>query len=219
MSAVHTRRAETTDLDGIVEVLTDSFVDDPVMSWVFPDAQRRPARLAVMFGFLAEYRYLPAGASTVCIGATGEIEAAALWEPTSGDSVTRDDFWERHGAAFVAALDGEVERLSILGETMQTVHPPGAHWYLLAVGVRPARQGRGLGTALLAPTLEALDTRSAAAYLEATSPRSRALYRRLGFEDHQEIDLDEHGDRDVRMWAMWRPPTDPGPGSGRLDYR
>lgn len=215
MNRALTRTAVAADLDAIVEVLTDAFVDDPLMQWVFPDVERRPARLAVMFRFLAEYRYLPAGASTVAIGPRGEIDAAALWEPANSDSHARDEFWERHGAEFVAGLDGEVERLAILGDTMQPLHPPGPHWYLLAVGVRPARQGRGLGTAILQPTLDAIDTQSAAAYLEATSARSRMLYRRLGFDDHVDVDPDPA----VRLWGMLRPPADRGPRAGRLDDR
>ena len=52
--------------------------------------------------------------------------------------------------------------------------PP--HWYLDYIGVEPAGQGRGLGSALLEPMLARCDTEGRGAYLNAGSPRSRDLY-------------------------------------------
>ena len=46
--------------------------------------------------------------------------------------------------------------------------PP--HWYLAIMGVAPEWQGRGLGTALMSPALEALDAAGTPAYLEASTP-------------------------------------------------
>jgi GNAT superfamily N-acetyltransferase len=60
-------------------------------------------------------------------------------------------------------------------------HPRQRHYYLPYIGVRPAAQGRGLGTALLQPVLERCDRERLPAYLEASSPDNARLYRRLGF--------------------------------------
>jgi ribosomal protein S18 acetylase RimI-like enzyme len=50
------------------------------------------------------------------------------------------------------------------------------------IGVDPAYQGRGYGAALLRHALQTCDRDGLPAYLEATSPRSAALYQRHGFE-------------------------------------
>ncbi len=50
------------------------------------------------------------------------------------------------------------------------------------IGVDPARQGMGLGSALLAHALAAVDREAKPAYLEATTESSRDLYARHGFE-------------------------------------
>ena len=55
------------------------------------------------------------------------------------------------------------------------------HYYVRDVGVLPAMQGQGLGSALMRPTLEYCDRQNLPAYLEASSERSAALYERLGF--------------------------------------
>ena len=57
------------------------------------------------------------------------------------------------------------------------------HLYLSCMGVVGGRQGAGLGSAMLRHRLERADADGLAAYLEASSPRSRALYLRHGFED------------------------------------
>jgi ribosomal protein S18 acetylase RimI-like enzyme len=50
------------------------------------------------------------------------------------------------------------------------------------IGVDPARQGRGLGSALLAHTLSRCDAEGALAYLESSNPKNTPLYERHGFE-------------------------------------
>ena len=81
--------------------------------------------------------------------------------------------------------------------------PQSPHWYLYYLGARPGRQNAGIGTALLRPMLETCDNEGLPAYLEATSPRNRALYRRHGFLDGEPLGLPDGG---PPMYPMWRRP-------------
>ncbi|MET0908138.1 MAG: GNAT family N-acetyltransferase [Ilumatobacteraceae bacterium] len=191
------RGASPADLDGVVAVLTDAFEDDPLMTWAFPDPTTRRRRIGGLWTFMAGTAYLPFGSSTMVPGP----DAAALW--LAPGQVLDQSFWEASAGAFVAALDGEVERLSSLSEVMAVNHPVDEHWYLLAIGVSPVRQGGRLGSALLAHTLAVADAGDAPAFLEATSPRSRALYQRHGFEVLYEVRVDDS----PPMWPMLRAPT------------
>jgi len=56
-----------------------------------------------------------------------------------------------------------------------------AAWYLSIVAVNPTAQGKGLGRALLEPTLAEADRAGATCFLETFSPRAHAFYERLGF--------------------------------------
>ena len=80
-------------------------------------------------------------------------------------------------------------------------HPP--HYYLAFLGVDPVWQGRGLGAALLAPVLEHCDAERTPAFLEASTPRNRALYERHGFAVMEEFKL---GRTAPLQWRMWREP-------------
>ncbi len=192
------RTATMNDLDSVAGVLADSFIDDPVFEWVFPDLAARPRLLEAMFGYLAEHMYLPIGCSVVA------DEVAALWQP-AGVTVG-DEYWVEHGEAFAMAIEGQMDRLGALAAAMDEHHPVDDCWYLLAIGVRPAAQGRGLGGRTLAHTVERIDEAAEPAYLEATSPRSRALYERHGFEVTGEFSVDDS----PPMWPMWRPPSQRG---------
>lgn len=188
------RAATMDDLAEASAVLADAFADDPVMVWAFPDVAARPRLVQALFGYLAEHVYYPQGQCTVA------GEAATLWLP-AGVTVG-DEFWAEHGDAFAAAIEGQIERIATLAATMDEHHPHDPHRYLLAIGVRPSAQGRGLGGRLLAHTLSQVDERGEAAYLEATSPRSRVLYQRHGFEVVTEFAVDGG----PPVWPMWRAP-------------
>jgi GNAT superfamily N-acetyltransferase len=90
------------------------------------------------------------------------------------------------------------EILGLMGDK----HPVAPHHYLFLLGTRPAAQGRGLGSSLMAPVLQACDRDGVPAYLEATSERNKQLYTRHGFEVTDEIALPDG----PTMWPMWRSP-------------
>ena len=87
--------------------------------------------------------------------------------------------------------------------SLESDQPHDQHYYLPFVGVVPDWQGRGLGAALLAPVLERCDSERMPAYLEASAPRNRALYERLGFVVTKEFRL---GKGSPPLWRMWRDP-------------
>jgi ribosomal protein S18 acetylase RimI-like enzyme len=62
-----------------------------------------------------------------------------------------------------------------------TKYVPEPHWYLLIVGVDPALQGKGLGSALVKEGLARADDTRCPCYLETSEERNLAFYERLGF--------------------------------------
>lgn len=193
------RAAAVEDTSEVADILAAAFHDDPVMAWGFPDASTRPARLAVMFGFLGRHFYVPTGQCQIA------QDAASLWRPPTLPTfmAPADEVWTEHGEEFALGLGKDLARLGVLGALMDAHHPTDPHRYLLALGVRPGGQGRGLGSALLALALADADTAGDACYLEATSPRSRVLYERFGFVVTDELRVDDS----PPLWAMWRPPA------------
>ena len=76
-------------------------------------------------------------------------------------------------------------------EQMQSYHPAEAHWYLPLIGIDPAKQRRGYGSALLRHALERIDQERRGAYLESTNPANILHYQRHGFEVLGTIQVDD----------------------------
>ncbi len=197
MSGVRT--ATNSDVGRVAAVLTAAFMNDPVMVWALPDA-RRAELLGAIWNFFGGVAYIPHEASAVFDGDTDSADAASLWLPPG---VSLDDaFWDANGAALFEQVGDDAERLGQLSKAMAPHHPTDDHWYLFSIGVHPARHGSGLGSLVLQHTLAMIDGRKEAAYLEATSRRSRLLYERFGFEVVSEFSPPGG----PTLWGMWRAP-------------
>jgi ribosomal protein S18 acetylase RimI-like enzyme len=167
------RRIDRTETDAVLDLLTLAFASDPCARYAWPSPAeylRAYPRLALALGG----RGLEHGAAY----ATGAFDAAALWLPPGVEPDA-----DAVGELIEDTLSGE--RQAVIGEVaaqMDQFHPKEPHWYLAMIGVDPARQGRGLGSALLKHTLARCDEQRSIAYLESSNPRNVPLYERHGFE-------------------------------------
>src|SRR5205823_3656570 len=75
--AATVRKAVTGDARTMSRSLARAFQDDPIMSWIFPADDRRPAILRAFFGMLSSRVYIAKGETYV----HGDGTAAALWAP------------------------------------------------------------------------------------------------------------------------------------------
>lgn len=81
---------------------------------------------------------------------------------------------------------------------------PDPTWHLVAIGVDPAHQGEGLGSALVRSGLHKADLTGSPVYLETETEENVAFYERFGFEVIEQIVVEKVG---VPMWLMRRPPV------------
>ncbi len=197
---VRIRQATKADRDAVLRVVDDSFRDDPVSNWIFPDPARYDRVHAQMMGTFFDL-CLEHG----WVDVTEDLSAVAMWLPTPEGEPEPDD----GPAQLRAAVDPDNDRIETVGVLTAANHPHHReHAYLWIIGVDPRRQGEGLGSSLMTPVLERCDREGTAAYLEASSARSRELYLRSGFTDLGEpLRLPDGG---PLMYPMWRDPqTEP----------
>jgi GNAT superfamily N-acetyltransferase len=67
-----------------------------------------------------------------------------------------------------------------VGPRADALAPP-EHWYLMLLGVDPARQGQGLGAEVMAPVLARADADRLPCWLETFDSRNVSFYLRHGF--------------------------------------
>lgn len=190
-------RAQSHDTPVISTALARAFQDDPVFTWLVPEAAERQARLPVVFAAFTD-AFVPYEETYVAGAGAG----AALWAPPDTDP-TGGEHAEAFGERLGAALEAFAERAGLLGELLEAHHPAEPSFYLQFVGVVPEHQGTGVGGRLLSTVLRRCDANGTPAYLEATSERNRRLYERHGFRITGEIQLPDG----PPLWPMWRDPA------------
>jgi len=178
VGAPELRHALPADVRRLSEVMADAFFEDPILGWLMPDESRRRARLRRYFTIELRHAALPRGR----VWTTSDLAGAALILPPTASRVPLSATL-LEGSAFGVHL----LKAARIGAAMEWRHFRRPHYYVRDVGVAPEMQGRGLGSALLAPTLERCDREGLPAYLEASSERNAVLYERLGFRLTHEL--------------------------------
>ncbi len=182
-----------SDWQRAISTIVTAFSSDPIARWVFPEPHQ-------YLTYFTEFVPLMAGGSFEHGSAycTDDFMAASLWLPPDvhSDQEAMGELAQR------AIPESDQEKVFTFMGQMGEYHPTEPHWYLPLIGVDPVHQGRGLGSALLRHALKNCDRDHLPAYLEATSPSSRRLYERHGFEATGEIQAADS----PTMWPMLRKP-------------
>jgi ribosomal protein S18 acetylase RimI-like enzyme len=186
------------------DVLARAFHADPAYRQLVPDSNERTRALRALFAAVVGYSLRYGQVHT-----TSDLGGAACWLTPGNTDIT---FWRmlRTGLGFQRAMakfrpDARRQLLDALAhlQEIQLRLMARPHWYLWALGVEPAYQGRGIGSELIRPALAQSDLEEAPCYLETQSERTLAFYARHGFEVVSEGVLPGLG---LKSWSMLREP-------------
>jgi GNAT superfamily N-acetyltransferase len=185
----------------LAALLARAFHDDPMMTWVVPDAARRPAFLRALFA--ANLRSARrSGRVDRDSGAAG----AAIWLAPGCFPLTR---WQMLGSGHLLLpprldLTGwrRMARVNRYALMLHHRTAPGPHWYLHGLGVEPSRQRQGVGDALVAVGTERADRERLPCYLETAVEWTLPLYERHAFRVEIRGRVPHGG---PPIWAMLRP--------------
>ncbi|MQA09002.1 MAG: GNAT family N-acetyltransferase [Pseudonocardiaceae bacterium] len=201
------RRPERAEVPAVAEAYTAANLHDPVLSWVIHDEDaRRRLTIGTWPETTAAYleSILHSGELVIAEDESGAVAGISLWERIDHSQGTGTPGLEDpEGAQFIEQAYGEyADRMKLLVELTGQRQPKDTHWYLLNIVVDSGRRGQGFGGAMLREQLGRLDAEGEPVYLEASSPRNRALYERVGFTDLGDpIELPDG----PRLQPMWRP--------------
>jgi ribosomal protein S18 acetylase RimI-like enzyme len=199
MITTHTvRPATVADVDGLARTLARAFLDDPLDAYIFPDREQRvrgfePLFRAMVRGSLRDTEHTQVFTTDGCTG-------IAMWKtpghwkmPMRFALPLAPTMLRRFG------LRTSARALRVMN-TIEKHHPAEPHWYLDGLGTDPDYQRSGVGSSLLAPTLERCDTQGMPAYTECVD-ENVPYYRRHRFEV-----MGQHDFGSLTLWFMWRDP-------------
>ena len=167
------KKVTTAEQDTAVTAVVKAFSADPAARWMYPDSQQYWQH------FQSFVRAFAGAAFEHCsVDLVDGYLAAALWLPPG----IHPDEEAMEKLIRTTVPESDQANVFELFEQMDRFHPAESHWYLPMIGVDPAHQGKGYGSALLQHALARCDREDKLAYLESTSPSSLRLYQRHGFE-------------------------------------
>ncbi|KQB85578.1 GNAT family N-acetyltransferase [Corynebacterium oculi] len=198
------RSYQPSDRDAAVGVLARAFHGDPSFARVATLATSSDTWGVIheIFDLQITHEYEPAGVIDVA-EENGEILGVALWNTPEGKKAGLSD--QATALKRYAKLFGRhLPTMYLRERELAAHHPKFPHWYLYALAVSPAAQGKGVGSQLLKAGMERAGNQ--AVYLESSTRRSAKLYASLGFAPLGELPLHGEGPTEV---AMWLPPSLP----------
>jgi ribosomal protein S18 acetylase RimI-like enzyme len=192
-------RVRPDQIEVAARTVSDAFWDDPLMHIVAPDEQKRATVGPWFFAKTISYGMRWGEASC-----NEDASAVAVWFPPGQTELAplrmlRVGF----GALpFKAGLNGTKRFLNAMPLT-EKLHKAvtGPHWYLLTIGTSPARQGQGLGSALVELGTRQADAANVPCYLETGTKSNVAFYTKRGFEIVGQVQA--YG---FTVWGMVRQP-------------
>ncbi len=190
------RNARGDDRALVAAIMADAFADDPALSFIFPDAATRPARLRRFFALIQRTETDPA-LTTIA----GDNAAAAIWR-RPGEWQTPPLTMLRLAVPMLTTFGSALSRALRLQTLMESHHPRTPHWYLAFVGCASQHQGKGFGGAAIRARLTQCDAQGLPAALETATESNLAIYMAMGFRITDSFKLDDG----PQFWGMWRDP-------------
>ena len=191
------RNGAESDLETLVDILSDSFANDPMLNWVMP----RPQLYPEFFRLLIQNVYLPRG----IVHMEDSGRGAALWLPPRQrlEMPPRQAMLNLVIKLILRKGVRPLWRMHQQSALFARHHPKEPHYYLQFIGCRQRNQGQGVGAALLKQGTRICDEQDTPAYLESSNHLNVPLYRRHGFEVIHEQAVTKNG---PKAWFMWREP-------------
>jgi GNAT superfamily N-acetyltransferase len=176
-------KLDVSHTDEAAALLTRAFFDYPMWAWVMPheDHRRRALpiamRASVIWGLILDEAY----------GIGSPLQGMAIWAPPGmADADIDPDNSRIDWDSVVAAIGDEgMRRFELMIEVekpLRDAHIPANGWYLPWLGVEPATQRTGAGSALLRAMWARLDPRGCPTYLETEKPANVPYYVKQGYE-------------------------------------
>ncbi|MFC5392560.1 GNAT family N-acetyltransferase [Bosea vestrisii] len=173
MATIAVRSASRNEESAVSALITLAFATDPMARWSLRDPK---AYLAVMPELIRAFGAAAYESDSAYVSEDGG--GAAMWLPpgVEPDIETLDRLIQENADPAI------LPDVGAMFDAMARYHPEVPHWYLPLIGTDPARQGQGIGGALMRHALARCDRDGVAAYLESSNPRNIPLYQRHGFE-------------------------------------
>ncbi len=197
------RQLTLADLEPMAQVLAQSFEEDPLVSFILPNASTRVKTVAKFFRAMGRLNIRAGNA----FGIGKPLQGAAMWifpgKPEA--SATPKDLLTFLPLLFSSYIVGAQKARAVFDriEANHKNHASGPHYYLDNLGVLASARGKGLSSKLIRPFLERADSQKVVAYTDTVTKSNVPLYEHFGFDLVDENPVNGTG---ITVYALKRSP-------------
>ncbi|MCC6299971.1 MAG: GNAT family N-acetyltransferase [Anaerolineales bacterium] len=195
------RQLTLADLESMAQVLAQSFSEDPLVSFILPNAQTRVRTVAKFFRAMGRLN-IRAGSA---FGIGKPLQGVAVWSfPNKPEaSASPKDLLTFLPVLFSPYAIGLRRARAVLSQidANHKKHAPEPHFYLDNLGVLASARGQGLSSKLIRPFLQMADEQKLIAYTDTVTKSNVPLYQHFGFELVEENLI---GDTGITTYALRR---------------
>jgi ribosomal protein S18 acetylase RimI-like enzyme len=192
------QRANRQKRTQVIDIIHTAFVDDPVLLWVVGNGAKQQERLRALITKTIDLMF-----PFDHIFLSKEENGVGAWIPPENHDYS---LWQRWSLFTMFLRVSGIRRIGEMGSffnELEKEYPKEPFFHLLYLGVLPEFRGQGIGSSLLQPFGEYLDTHQIAAYLENSKEQNLPLYERHGFRTVREWKVFGNG---PTIWFMKRAP-------------
>lgn len=180
----------------VASVLGRAFVVEPMKRWPLGEHGDIEERFIAAFD-----HYIEDLVRLGMVWEAGDALGALIWVQPDGMDAWHEA--QMNNAGVRELTDDGGHRFARFWDWVESKVPAEPIAHLDAVGVEPAAQGRGIGSALIEFGLDRARGSGDSVFLETGSPRNVPLYERHGFEVVEDADAPDGG---PHIWFMrWDP--------------
>jgi GNAT superfamily N-acetyltransferase len=193
-----------SDIEAAAQVISQAFVDDPLISFMLPIQATRIQTLRKFFRVYGEVN-IKNGRG---YGVGEPLQGVAFWKLPNQEnlSISIQSLGKFFSLLFTMYPLGYIRAKTILSriEILHNKYAVGPHFYLDNLAVLPSARGRGLSSRLIRPILEMADAQHVIAYTDTVTKSNVPLYEHFGFQCMEDSSVHGTG---VTVHALRRPST------------
>jgi len=193
-----------SDVEQAAQVISQAFINDPLISFVLPF---RRTRVKTLYKFFRAYGEVNIK-NNRGYGFGEPLQGVAYWKSPNQDSLSIS---VKSLTLFLPLLFTFYPigyfRAKAIFQKIDELHKNYAdepHYYLDNIGVIPIAQGKGVSSKLIRPILEMADSQKVITYTDTVTQSNVALYEHFGFQCMEESSIANTG---ITVWALRRPST------------
>ena len=192
-----------SDVESAAHVLSQAFVNDPLIKFMLPVSEQR--RVKTLHKFFMVYGEINIK-NQRGYGVGDPLQGVAFWKSPQQEnlSISVKSLGKLIPLFFSLYRAGYLRGRPIMQQidALHKKHADEPHFYLDNLGVLPRAQGQGLSSKLLRPILKMADEQNVICYTDTVTKSNVSLYEHFGFECVETCEVAGTG---VTVWALRRP--------------